>query len=427
MKKTISGIRGIFGDDLHIPDVLEYCGNFAAIAGGACILGRDTRPSGEIVKGAACAALMAGGADVYDLGIAPTPAIFREARRIGAGVAVTSSHNPLEWNGLKFALKGRGITEDELRRILVRQDAGPKIGRYCKIKSVYVEEAAHVIGADESSSNVVMDLGGGAARGFAPELMRKIGCGVTVINENGSSRGPDPTSDDLSDLSSATVGGGIGFAFDLDGDRLVVVKDGVRMSPDATLGLGAAGGLSRGCKKFVLSADTSLAVREIVVAGGGTALASKVGEANVSEVMRNSGADAGGEGSSGGFIMQGFNHCRDGILASGLIASMLGSQAFDDAMEMMGRYSQVRVKVPADSETHEHIMDRLADGAHGRYSHIQMLDGIKGIIDECSWVLVRPSNTEDAIRVSAESDSADRCDMIVKDTIAWVEDARNAG
>ncbi len=110
MKKTISGIRGIFGKDLNLKEVIEFSNNFSSlIKSQKCVIGRDTRPSGIMIQETISAILMKNGIDVFDLGMAPTPVIFREARKYGAGIVVSSSHNPIEWNGMKFILDGEGL------------------------------------------------------------------------------------------------------------------------------------------------------------------------------------------------------------------------------------------------------------------------------------------------------------------------------
>lgn len=230
MKKTISGIRGIFGEDLNLKDVLEFCNNFSSLVKSQkCVIGKDTRPSGFMIKDTASAALMKNGIDVFNLGTVPTPVVFREARKYGAGIVVSSSHNPIEWNGMKFIIKGRGINEKELPQIIEKQEiTKSKIGNEQDISSSYVEDAKKIIGNLENQPEIVVDIGGGAAKGFAPDLLESIGCKVLTLNENleGCSRGPDPTADNLSELVSASSNKEIGFAFDLDGDRLVVVRNG---------------------------------------------------------------------------------------------------------------------------------------------------------------------------------------------------------
>ena len=424
MKKTISGIRGIFGDDLNLKDVLEFCNNFSSlIKSKKCVIGKDTRPSGPMIKDAASAVLMKNGIDIFNLETVPTPVVFREARNYGAGLVISSSHNPLEWNGMKFIIDGRGVNEQELPQIIQHQEIlKTKVGIESEISTSYIEDAKKIIGNLENKPEIVVDIGGGAAKDFAPKLLREIGCNVIVINENISacSRGPDPTSDNLLELISTTNKKDIGFAFDLDGDRLVVVNDGEKQTPDVTLGLGVAKSLELGYKKFVLSIDTSVSVEKFIKEKGGTVQRSKVGEANVIDLMLKNNAQAGGEGSSGGFILPEFNYCREGILTSGLIASMLGSTEFNEILNYMESYNQIRDKTKIDSNFHDKVIEEVKSKFSKDYSEIITLDGIKGIIDEDSWVLIRKSNTEDIIRVSAESNNEEKCKEIVKDTIKMV-------
>jgi phosphomannomutase len=418
LKVSISGVRGIFGDDLNLKDIIHYCRNFSPmIKSKKCVVGRDTRPSGEIVANVATASLLERGISVYNLGISPTPVIFREARKYGSGLIVTSSHNPLEWNGLKFILQGRGINESELKQ-LVRETKFQKIkvGNETQIESRYTDEAAKLIGRIKKSPKIVVDVGGGAAFDVAPQLLRKIGCKVSVINAtlNKSTRGPDPTNDKLSDLVQASKKVDIGFAFDLDGDRLVIVRDGKKKAPDVTLGLGIAGALQKGYKKFVLSIDTSIAVEKFISDQGGKVNRSKVGEANVVDMMLKTKSQAGGEGSSAGFILPEFNMCRDGILTSGLIASMVGTKQLDEIIKFMERYHQVRTKVSVDSKLHKKTLGTLLKKMKKQSSQIITIDGIKSIIDEDSWVLIRQSNTEHIIRISAESNDLNKARSIEK-------------
>ncbi|MDH3696109.1 MAG: phosphomannomutase [Nitrosopumilus sp.] len=424
MKKTISGIRGIFGDDLNLKDVLEFCNNFSSlIKSKKCVIGKDTRPSGPMVKDAATAALMKNGIDVFNLETVPTPVVFREARKYGAGIVISSSHNPIEWNGMKFIIEGRGINEQELPQIIEHQEIlKSNMGIESKISTSYIEDAQKIIGDVQNQPEIIVDIGGGAASGFAPELLEKIGCNVTTINEKleGCTRGPDPTSDNLSELVVASNKKDIGFAFDLDGDRLVVVRNGEKQTPDVTLGLGVAKSLELGYKEFVLSIDTSVSVEKFIKEKGGTVQRSKVGEANVIDLMLKNNAQAGGEGSSGGFILPEFNYCREGILTSGLIASMLGTSKFDEILNYMESYSQIRNKTPIDADFHDKVIEEVKSKFSKDYSETITLDGIKGIIDDDSWVLIRKSNTEDIIRVSAESNNEEKCKKIVKDTLELV-------
>ena len=427
MKKTISGIRGVFGRDLNLKDVIEFSNNFSSlIKSQKCVIGRDTRPSGKMIQEVISAVLMKNGIDVFDLGTVPTPVIFREARKYGAGVVISSSHNPIEWNGMKFIIDGRGVNEKEIHQIINHQEVlKSKIGKIKKIKSPYIEDAKKVIGKIKNSPKIAIDVGGGAAKDFASDLLKNIGCEVQVINEKLSecSRGPDPTSDKLTELAHISNKKEIGFAFDLDGDRLVVVRKGKKQSPDTTLGLGIAKSLELGYKKFVLSTDTSVSIEKFIKKKGGTVVRSKVGEANVIDEMLRNGAQAGGEGSSGGFILPEFNYCREGILTSGLISSMLENPEFSEILNYMESYFQIREKMEVDSKYHDKIIEDLKNNLTKKYSKINTQDGIKTIIDEDTWILIRKSNTEDIIRISAESNSEEKCKIIIDNTKQMVKES----
>ncbi|MCH8085968.1 MAG: phosphomannomutase, partial [Thaumarchaeota archaeon] len=201
----------------------------------------------------------------------------------------------------------------------------------------------------------------------------------------------------------------------------VVVRKGKKQIPDVTLGLGIAKTLELGYKKFVLSIDTSISIEKFIIEKGGTVQRSKVGEANVIDLMLKTNAQAGGEGSSGGFILPEFNYCREGILTSGLICSMLGNPKFDEILNYMENYFQIREKIEVDSNFHDKIIEQVNSKFSKEYSEISTLDGIKGTIDENSWVLIRKSNTEDAIRISAESNDKEKCKKIIKDTLELVK------
>ena len=396
-------------------DALKFSNNFSVlIKSKKCVVGTDTRLSRNIIAETVKAGLMQCGVDIYNLGVVPTPVVFRESRKYGAGIVVTASHNPTEWNGLKMLIDGKGINQEQLDLITNEQVTNKsKIGLENNINSAYVDEAAQIIGKVSDSPKVIVDVGGGSAKNIASSLLQKIGCDVITINNDleKSSRGPDPTSDPLDELVSKSKDVDIGFAFDLDADRLVVVKNGKKLSSDSTLGLGVAKALELGCKNFVLSLDTSISIEKYIKKKGGTVFRSKVGEVNVIEKIVETQSCAGGEGSSGGFIFPDFNFCRDGILTSGLIVSLMRKDEFSDVLNLMEKYHQIREKIEVGLEYQEKVLKNLFDVLKEKYRNLQTLDGIKVIIDEDSWFLIRKSNTENIIRISTESNS--------------LEDARN--
>jgi len=423
VKITISGIRGIFGDDLESKDIMIYCNNFTTLVKSKkCVVGCDTRPSSNIIVNDVIASLMQCGIDVYNLGMVPTPVVFREARKYGAGIMITSSHNPIEWNGLKFIIDGRGLNEDELSVIKNNQTTNKSlIGNEKFIESEYITDVVNLVGLVKENPVTVVDIGGGAAKNVAPEILQKIGCKIKILNKTQSNRGPDPTTDSLSDLILECNENQIGFAYDLDGDRVVIVKNGKKLSPDATLGLGIAKAIELGYKKFVLSIDTSVAIEKYIKQHSCSVERSKVGEANVVDLILKTNSDAGGEGSSAGFILPKFNFCRDGILTSALASSMLQSKEFTDIIELINQYHQLREKIKIESEYHDKTMNQLEQNIQNEFNEISTIDGIKAIIDDNSWVLVRKSNTEDIIRISCESDDLEKAQQIQHNMIKLVK------
>ena len=423
MKVSISGVRGIFDGDLSLQSILEFTRAFSKlIKKNTCVLARDTRLSSRIISETVSAALMEQGIDVHNLGIAPTPFVFREAHRYGAGLIVTASHNPLEWNGLKFILDGRGIFEPELQEIqklLANKFEAKSIAKEFNITSKYIEELCNLIGSIDGKPRIVVDTTGGAASGYAGTVLTKIGCDVKAINDvyGISSRTPDPTSDELADLRNMVISSkcDVGFAFDLDGDRLVVVdKNGQKLNPDTTLLLCISKAIEMGVKNIVINTDTSNAVKELASANNCGVTYSKVGEANVISVMLQNRIIAGGEGSSGGFIMSDFNMCRDGMLASAMITTMLKNKKFDECLQIASRYHLIRNKVSIDSNLHNTILDNVIDDLEHECSSVDHLDGAKGIFDDDSWVLIRGSNTEHSMRVSVESKNEEKAKSLYK-------------
>ena len=423
MKISISGVRGIFGNDLGPKDILRFTTNFSSlIKSGKCVIGSDTRPTGKIIMNYVTAALMQCGIKVYNLGIVPTPVVFKEARKYGSGIIITSSHNPLEWNGLKFILEGRGINEKELEMISNDQKISVStIGNESFVESDYISESTKIIGNVKGNPKVTIDVGGGAAKNYAKILLENVGCQVNAINENlvTSSRGPDPTVESLDELIKNTKD--IGFAFDLDSDRVVIVKDGKKKSPDITLGLGIVKSMQLGYKKFVLSTDSSIGIEKYIRKNGGTVWRSRVGEANVIKEMIEKNADAGGEGSSGGFILPEHNFCRDGLLASGLIATML-DENFNEHLDYFEKYKQSREKISFPAKFHDKIIEKLQTKLQNKYE-IELLDGIKFKINENSWALIRKSNTEDIVRISIESDDESMITSLQKNIIKLLNES----
>jgi phosphomannomutase len=422
VKISISGIRGIFGQDLNLHTIMNFSRLFASflinnstITEKKCLVARDTRPSSYLILQTVSAAIMEQGINVLDLGIAPTPFVFHESIKYGNGVIVTASHNPFEWNGLKFIINGRGIFEKELD--LIQQEnilSGTQFGEMYALNSNYISDILELLRKTgylednrKKRNTIGLDPGGGAISSYIPKLYNSLNQEFYTINDIAgiSSRSPDPTTDDLLELRKLVLSKklDLGFAFDMDADRLVVVdKNGNKLSPDLTLLLCIASVLDHGAKKFVASLDTSNSIKRIITEYGGSLYHSKVGEANVVKEIIRLNADAGGEGSSAGFIMPKFDMCRDGILASAIISS-LSDEVYNHCMEIASKYSTIRSKIPMESSFQKQVIEKFGDNFQEKSYDIVKMDGTKIMIDDNSWILIRSSNTEHAVRISVES------------------------
>ncbi len=421
---STSGIRGVFNSDLLPEQLAEYTSNFVQLVGGGeLLLGRDTRATGPVASRVVTSALLGMGADLVDYGVISTPAIFRESRRKERpAIIVTASHNEPEWNGLKFVVNGRGINQQELDEILRKRTkqegvSVPTPGRITSSEGFsYNRELVEMAGEGSARGvNVVLDLNGGAAVGHAPEVLRGLGCDVSTIGDTRGifSRTIDPTNDPLEALCETVKNeeADVGFAFDCDGDRLVLVdSEGRKRSGDYMLTLTMKEALqSMKRRDVVVSVDTTQAMDEVVREAGGQVFRAKVGEGNVVGLMTEKGVRLGGEGSSGGVIDADFNNCRDSLVAAAVIVGALkrkGQKIYDQVKS----YHLAREKMEMPRKKALDAVKKLKGESPGA----DALDGLKIRTSGSSWVLIRVSNTEDAVRVSAEAPSMKEAEQLAR-------------
>ena len=414
---SISGIRGVANQDLTLVGVTGYVESFAALSqSGAVLVGRDTRQTGEMIRRAVCSALIAKGLRAVDYGVISTPALFRESRLSSMpALMITASHNEPEWNGLKLIVNGKGISQSELDKVLsrgaARSGSPAPVGRGTLVnqqRSVYNAELIERAGTGSGEGvTLAVDLNGGASIPHAPNILEGTGCKVKVIGGTPGifSRTIDPTNDELRTLRETVRREelDIGFAFDCDGDRLVMVDgQGEKKTGDFMLAL-ALKKIMPALKErlVILSVDTSRAVVDVVSQLGATVYRSRVGEANVVSMMTEKNARFGGEGSSGGLIDGSYNYCRDSMIAvTALVKAVAksGSRVFNE----VPLYEQVRLKVHLERKKALAAIKRLQK----EQPDADLLDGVRIETSHRSWVLVRVSGTEDAVRVSAESTTA---------------------
>lgn len=409
---SVSGIRGIVNLDIDPSYAQSIGARFGSfVKGGSVAIASDTRTTAGVIKNACVAGLLQSGCSVFDLGLSSTPSAFKEVayRKLNGGLIITASHNPPEWNGIKFVLRGgRGVFEDELESILsAKLESQNRFGRLYSSRASYGDILRANAGKDSATGiRVALDMAGGVGSLFVPSLLSFQGCEVHSLNDTPGvfSRIIDPTVDSLNTLSNEVIAAKchVGFAYDCDADRLVIVdENGKKLSGDATLLVCLYYFLENARNRRVaVSVDTSLAAEDLVREYNGSVLYSKVGEANVVRKIIENGCGAGGEGSSGGYIEPSFVMCRDGVHASTMIVRMIKSEGSLNAITSNFKtYFQDRIKVEIERTLAPAILSNLANTE----GEVDLTDGVKIRKSNDSWVLIRSSNTENVIRISAEA------------------------
>lgn len=420
---SVSGIRGIVNHDISGAEAANFgvkFGNF--LKSGNVAVAADTRKSAGLMKDAVVSGLVQAGCTVSDLGLSSTPSVFKEVsvRGLDGGIIVTASHNPPEWNGIKFVIKpGRGVFESELETIQASSTSPARnFGRVFPNRAAYLEILRNRAGKDTAKGvKVALDLAGGVGCLFIPKIISNEGCVVHSMHDAPGifPRIIDPTVDPLTALSDLVKENDcdVGFAYDCDADRLVIVdQNGRKLTGDATLLICLRYFLENTRnRQVVVSVDTSLAAEDIVREYNGKIVYSKVGEPNVVQKILENNAGAGGEGSSGGYIEPSFVMCRDGVYASTMIVKLIRSEgSLTHLLGQFPEYHQDRAKIEIDRALGLRVLKVLADTER----EPDTTDGLKIRMDDKSWVLIRASNTENVVRVSAEGKTFERSHKLVE-------------
>ncbi len=349
----MSGIRGIVNQDINEMDAIAYGIKFGKfLRSGKVAIAADTRKTARLMKEAVVSGLVLSGCTVFNMGYSSTPSVFKEVsvRGLDGGIIVTSSHNPPEWNGLKFVIRpGRGVFESELDSIQTSPtEPAVNYGRVFPNRAAYVEILRNKAGKDSAKGvEVALDLAGGVGSLFIPKIISYQGSVVHAVHGTPGifPRIIDPTVDPLNGLSNlvTTSGCDVGFAYDCDADRLVIVdEEGRKLSGDATLLICLRYFLENARnRQIVVSVDTSLSAEDLVREYNGRIIYSKVGEPNVVQKIIENNSGAGGEGSSGGYIEPSFVMCRDGVYASTMILKLIRSEgSLSQLLKQFSEYYQ---------------------------------------------------------------------------------------
>lgn len=437
--RSVSGLRGIVGADLVPAVVTRYAeafGVFVAGRGGREVaLARDSRQSGPVLAAAAADGLTAAGVDVVDLGMVPTPTaqLAVELERLGGGIVVTASHNPVEWNALKFVgaggrflnradaeaffalVDGKGGPRTPSGRVGERRlDAGA-VGRH--LNRVLGLSWLDLAGIRSRRFRVALDCVRGAGATIMPALLEALGCEVRAINlepDGRFPREPEPIPEHLGELGALVrkARADVGIAVDPDVDRLALVDEtGQPIGEDYTLALAVRVVLARRLGPVVTNLSTSLVVDDAAREFGVAVERAPVGEANVVERMAARSAVIGGEG-NGGVILPEVHLGRDAPVAATLVLSLLASHgaAVSALVNSWPRYTIVKAKIPRPEGPLEPAYARLARAMPGAAEDRQ--DGLRLSLSD-RWVHVRPSGTEPVVRIIAEAPSREAADALV--------------
>lgn len=435
MKKSLmvstSGIRGIVGAGLDPVMISGYAASYGTwIKKGKVVVGRDSRPSGELFKMSVISGLRSVGIDVIDIGIVPTPTVEIAVTGLKAkgGICITASHNPSEWNALKFFnSKGEFIDKkalDSIKRIYANNKMAfqnyRRLGKYTVDNSWIDRHINEVLRLKvinrrkikKAGLKVVVDAINSAGSFALPVLLEKLG--VTVIRLNCLGNGdfvhkPEPVPKNLKQLGAAVkkFKADCGMACDPDADRLALVDEtGKPIGEELTLALAVKLVLSKKRGNVVINLSTSRVTEDTVSEAGSKTYYTPVGEANVIAGMRKHRAVIGGEG-NGGVIFPSFHAGRDSLVGGAMISSILAESggSLSKLVETLPIYYTIKSKaaVPGDFDKRVAKMEKAAKKSFGRL-RIDRRDGLRFDFER-GWFQIRKSNTEPIYRLIVETDS----------------------
>ncbi len=419
---SVSGVRGIYGDGLTEEIVRKFAYAFGTLYNGSVVVGRDSRKSGETLVHAVISGLRKAGTDVVNLGLASTPTTEMAVteKKADGGLIVTASHNPAEWNGLKFlGADGVFLDSSEGQRILEVFHSAGDIEKKSPAVSVTGWEFANehhidsILSLDIIDSSLIasknftvcLDTVNGAGGAVCTALLERLGCEIFIINGNPTGyfpHGAEPVPENISDLCSLVreKRADIGFAVDPDVDRLSIVNEkGEALGEEFSLALAADNCMETMTKTAACNLSTSQMIDDVAESQDGIVHRSPVGEINVVQKMRETGAGIGGEG-NGGIILPALHYGRDAVLGIALMLQYMAEKGkkISTLADSIPRYSMIKEKIEITRKGA--WIEPLKEAFKGE--NMDSSDGIK-IILENSWIHVRESNTEPIIRIIAEA------------------------
>lgn len=445
---SVSGVRGRVGEALTPEIIAQFAAGFGAWAlaraGGKAqiVVGRDSRVSGPMFQPVVHAALQSVGCDVIDIGMVPTPTVQLavEHHHAAGGLAITASHNPIEWNALKFigpsGLFLDGAEAAEMRKVVegkIPRATWDKLGTVSRDKDAASDHIERIMslpfldveGIRKRGFKVGLDCVRGAGGVFMPVLLELLGCKLATINmepDGRFPRPPEPVAENLGELQKLVFDShcDIGMAVDPDVDRLALVSDeGVAIGEDYTLALAAKIVLRHRKGVVVTNLSTSRIVDDIAREAGSRVIRAPVGEVNVATRMRAENAPIGGEG-NGGVILPELHLGRDAPVGAALMLQLLHEEGkpLSKIVASYPRYVIVKDKLDRPSTPLDTVYEALRKAFPD--AEVDTQDGLRLSWPD-RWVHIRPSGTEPIVRVIAEAPSVDEAEKLVSDCRQPVE------
>ena len=426
--RSASGLRGI-AEDHFTPELIDmYISAFISTQNiKSCVIGRDGRPSGKQISQWVIDSFHKNGINVENCGLATTPTmqVMTEKENFDGGIVITASHNPSEYNGLKFLqTDGTFLSPEQCEELFKAVDQNVSIDPpdslgvvtdYSKANEEHIDKvlAAKCIDIDnirKSNFKVVIDAVNGAGSFILPMLCERLDCEVITMNCSGDgnfSRIPEPLAENLDALEEKVleVGADIGFATDPDGDRLSIVSNkGKAIGEEYTLVLAVKNYLNFQESMVVTNLSTSMMLDNIT----NKTIRTKIGEAHVVQKMNELNISIGGEG-NGGVILKEVHLGRDSLVAVSMILSLLSisGKSISDEICSIPKYLMVKDKILLNSKIDFDSLESIFD-----CDEINRLDGIKFSWSD-KWIHIRKSNTEPIIRIFAEAPTQDEVDELV--------------
>jgi len=426
--RSASGLRGIAKDHFTPKIIDKYISAFITTQNiKSCVIGRDGRPSGKQISQWVIDSFHKNGINVENCGLATTPTmqVMTENENYDGGIVITASHNPSEYNGLKFLqTDGTFLSPDQCEELFKAVDQNVSIDTpdslglvsdYSTANEEHIDKvlAAKCIDAEnirKKKFKVVVDCVNGAGSFILPMLCEQLGCEVITMNCNGDgnfTRIPEPLAENLNELEQKVIntGADIGFATDPDGDRLSIVSNnGNAIGEEYTLVLAVKNYLNYQKTMVVTNLSTSMMLESIA----NEIIRTRIGEAHVVQKMNELNIPIGGEG-NGGVILEEVHLGRDSLVAISMILSLLSSsgKSISDEISNIPQYIMIKDKIRVDDKIDFDSLETIFD-----CNEINKIDGIKFIWLN-KWIHIRKSNTEPIIRIFAEAKTQEEVDELI--------------